>query len=627
MRRSFWIGILPVLFVASIGLAGSSNSLMDVHPGGKSLIVANNDNGTVTLVDLVKNEAVREIKVGKKPEGVTWIGDGPLAVVTLYHEKQIVVIDTNTGKIEKTIKTAAEPYGIVTDRTGKLAYVSHEYPGLVSEIDLDQGKVLREIPAGTMIRGIALAPDGKRVYVSEFYTGKLHAIDLASAKIVDSWQGHSTDNLARHVLLHPTRPKAYLAHIRALIRGGGDGAGSIFPQLSFCDLKPGGGDAEAKRRVSFGMDTFNGVYVTTNPWESAISPDGKRFYIIYAGTNDLNYCTVINDDYKEIERIGVVTVGQNPRAVRVSPDSKNVYVYNAMDFAVNVYTANMGLVKKIKTCEPAKTPEWVRGKILFNTANQPMSSRRWVACSSCHPDGLHDGRVCGQAEGLRRTTAFVGMAHTHPLHWSADRDEVQDFEYTIRSKLMQGVGFLKGQMKSKVGFHKVELDEKTGGRNPDLDAIAIYCNSLDYPLSPHIDAPGKLTAAAERGKKVFFNKEVGCATCHSGPYYTDSRIEKPYNLHDVGTGQDDTTERMGTKYDTPTLLGIYRGAPYLHDGSAKTLLDVVTTANKGDKHGKTSHLSKEETADLVEFLKSLPYETPPEVTPNTVEFRVQPGKK
>jgi DNA-binding beta-propeller fold protein YncE len=629
MRRT--LGFVALLIVCSVSLAGTSNSLMDVAPNGKALVVANNDNGTVTLVDLLEQKAVREIKVGKKPEGVTWIGQGPLVAVTLNHERSIVIINTETGKIEKTMPTAAEPYGIVADPKGKLAYVTHEYPGVISEIDLDAGKVLREIPAGSMPRGIALAPDGKRVYVSEFYTGILNAIDLSSGKIVDSWKGHTTDNLARHVLLHPTRPKAYLSHIRSMIKIG-DGAGSIFPQLSFCDLKPPPLDKEGqggvKRRVSFGMDTFNGVYVTTNPWESAISPDGKRFYIIYAGTNDMNYCTVVDDDYKEVERIGTAKrTGQNPRAVRVSPDSKQVYIYNAMDFAVSVYSSNMDFVKSIKTCEPAKTPEWVRGKILFNTANQPMSSRRWVACASCHPDGLHDGRVWQQGEGLRKTTAFFGMAHTHPLHWSADRDEVQDFEYTIRSKLMQGIGFVKGSMKTKVGFHKIELEEKTSGKSKDLDAIALYCNSLEYPLSPHVAAPGKLTEAAERGKKLFHRNDVGCATCHSGPYYTDSRLQTPYNLHDVGTGGSDKSERMGTKYDTPTLLGIYRGAPYLHDGSAKTLLDVLTTTNKGDKHGKTSHLSKTELGDLVEFLKSLPYETPPEVTPNSVEFRLQPGKK
>ncbi len=627
MFRNSGIAVCALLISASLGFAGPSNSLMDVAPSGKSLIVANNDNGTVTLVDLEKKAKVREIKVGKKPEGVTWIGAGPLAAVTLYHEKAVVIINTETGKIEKTINTAAEPYGIVADAKGTRAYVSHEYPGVVSEIDLAKGTVLREIPAGTMVRGIALAADGKRVYVSEFYTGVLSAIDLDSAKIVDSWKGHTTDNLARHVLLHPTRPKAYVSHIRSMIKVN-DGSGSIFPQLSIIDLKPAAtvksGEEPPRRRVSFGMDTFNGVYVTTNPWESAISPDGKRFYIIYAGTFDMNYCTVVDDDYKEIERIGsAVQLGQNPRAVRVSPDSKNVYIYNAMDFAVSIYTANMGFVQSIKTCDTPKTEEWVRGKVLFNTAKPPMSSRRWIACSSCHPDGLHDARVWQQPEGLRRTTAFVGMAHTHPLHWSADRDEVQDFEYTIRSRLMQAGGLIKGPIKGKLGFHKAELEEKTSGRSKDLDAIAVYCNSLEYPLSPHIVAPGKLTPAAERGKEVFHRKDVGCATCHNGPYFCDSRLTAPFNLHDVGTGHDDKSERMGTKYDTPTLLGIYRGAPYLHDGSAPTLRDVLTTANKGDKHGKTSQLKANEIDDVVEFLKSLPYEAPPDATPNSVPFRLK----
>lgn len=599
--------------------AGTSNSLMDVSPDGRWLLACNNDNGTVTVVDVQKRIAVREIAVGAKPEGVTWIGAGPRAAVTLYRDSQVVFFDAQTGKVGKKLKVSAEPYGIVADSLGKLAWVSHEYPGTVSEIDLDNENVLREIPAGAFVRGIAVRPEDQRVYISEFYTGILRAIDLKTGREVDSWTGHTTDNLSRHVLLHPSRPKAYLANIRSRITVN-HGAGSIFPQLSIVDLKPG----DDKRRTSFGMDTFNGVYVTTNAWESAMSPDGKRFYLVYAGTDDLNYCKVFDDDYKEIAAIGLpVRVGKNPRAVRVSPDGETVFVYNAMDFAVSIHSANMGRLAVVKTCEPPKTPEWVRGKVLFNTALPPMSARRWVACSSCHPDGHHDARVWHNPEGLRKTTALFGLAHTHPIHWSGDRDEVQDFEYTIRSPLMQGRGLLNSKMKTKLGFNKIELEETTAGRSKDLDALAIYCNSFDFPLSPHIPAPGKLSAQAERGKSVFFRKDVGCATCHSGPYYTDSSLQKPFKLHDVGTGGDDPSEKMGPAYDTPTLLGIYRTAPFLHHGKAKTLREVVTVCNKDDRHGKTSHLTAAEVDALVEFLKSLPYETPPDVTPNTVQFRVK----
>jgi hypothetical protein len=339
----------------------------------------------------------------------------------------------------------------------------------------------------------------------------------------------------------------------------------------------------------------------------------------------MNLSRVVDDDYHEIERIrGAVTVGQNPRAIRLSPDGKLAYIYNALDFAVSIHDAeNMRRLATVKVCAPPKTPEWVRGKILFNTALPPMTSRLWIACSSCHPDGHSDGRVWQNPEGLRKTTAFFGMAHTHPLHWSADRDEVQDFEYTIRGRLMQGRGLLHESIKPKVGVEKTELDEKLAGRSADLDALAVYCNSFDFTLSPNIPAPGKLSAAAERGKQLFFSTEVGCARCHSGPYYTDSRLERPFNLHDVGTGSQDTSEKMGPLYDTPTLLGIYRTPPYLHHGKAKTLRDVLTTFNKEDKHGKTSHLRAAQVDDLVEFLKSLPYQQPPKETPNTVSYRVK----
>jgi cytochrome c peroxidase len=222
---------------------------------------------------------------------------------------------------------------------------------------------------------------------------------------------------------------------------------------------------------------------------------------------------------------------------------------------------------------------------------------------------------------------MFGMAHTHPLHWSADRDEVQDFEYTIKGRLMQGAGFINRQhLKPKVGFQPVELEMTTAGKSSDLDAIAVYSNSFDFTLSPHIPAPGKLSPEATRGKALFFDKAVGCATCHSGPYYSDSSLKKPFNLHDVGTGKDDPDEKMGPKYDTPTLLGVYRSAPYLHHGKAKSLLEVLTVCNKEDRHGKTSHLKKEQLDELVAFLKSLPYETPPSETPNTVKYRFVPKK-
>jgi len=609
-------------------LAGTSNSLLDVSPDGARLLVANPDNGTVTVVDTKERKVLREIRVGDKPECVSWIGGGPAAVVTVYQQDELVFFNADNGTVTSRLPVPDEPYGMVVNAKGTKAWVTHEYPGIVSEIDLEQRKVSGTTHVGAFVRGIALSPDESRLYVTEYYTATLHAIALQSdgtRVLVDSWRGQSLDNLCRQVAVHPRRPKAYLPHIQSKIEVI-NGNGSIFPHLSICDLVP---PNSSKRRISVAMDTYNGVHVVTNPWEAAVSPDGRFLVTIYAGTNDMNLSRVIDDDYQEIERVGRTTsTGRNPRAAHFSPDGKTVYIYNALDFAVTVHSArNLERLAAIQVCEPPMTPEWVRGKILFNSALAPLTSRAWIACSSCHPDGHADGRVWHNPEGLRKTTALFGLAHTHPLHWSADRDEVQDFEYTIRGRLMQGRGLLRGPIKPKKGFEKTELEEHLAGRSQDLDALAIYCNSFEFTLSPHIPAPGKLTAGAERGKQLFLSMQVGCANCHNGPYYTDSSLQKPFKLHDVGTGTDDPTEKMGPAYDTPTLLGIYRTAPYLHHGKAKTLRDVLTTCNKDDKHGKTSQLQANEVDDLVAFLKSLPYETPPNETPNTVKYRVSPKHK
>jgi mono/diheme cytochrome c family protein len=273
-----------------------------------------------------------------------------------------------------------------------------------------------------------------------------------------------------------------------------------------------------------------------------------------------------------------------------------------LDFAVDVF--DVSTWKKsatIPVCPSPLSPEVLRGKILFYTALQPMVGARWISCSSCHPDGDPDGRTWQNAEGLRNTMSLAGMAWTHPIHWSADRDEVQDFEHTVRSPLMRGRGLVDGPLHAS-------LDKPNKGLSKDLDALAAYSNTHKAPLSPH--AKHGLSDAALRGKALFFAKETRCAECHKEPYFCDSQPMKPFRKHNVGTGNDDPSETLGPEYDTPSLLGAYRTAPYLHHGRAATLQEVLTTYNADDKHGKTSHLTPEQIGDLVEFLKALPYENP-----------------
>jgi hypothetical protein len=325
-------------------------------------------------------------------------------------------------------------------------------------------------------------------------------------------------------------------------------------------------------------------------------------YVVFSGTNDLIVCNVVDDDYHELAYRNMVNLGHNPRAVRVAPDGKMFYVYNALDFAVVAYDARYLRRKaRIVVTDNPLGNEVLLGKRLFYSALQPMVGRRWISCSSCHPDGQPDGRTWHNPEGLRNTQSLAGMAWTHPIHWSADRDEVQDFEHTIRGKLMQGRGLVIGKINPSLG-------PPNKGLSKLLDAMAAYANGHRFTISPY--AKNGLSEAARRGRELFFSKETRCTECHRGPFLTDSVPTGKIVRHDVGTAVEDAGEKMGPSYDTPTLLGVYRTAPYLHHGQARTLAEMLTVYNHDDKHGQTSQLSKRQIAELIDFLKSLPYEDP-----------------
>src|SRR5262245_5002897 len=287
--RTCLAAAFAVLLATFPAFAGVSNSLMDISPDGSRVICANQDNGSVTVIDTAKSGKFSEIQVGGKLEGISFIGNGPLAIVTVYDQHRVAFVDTNAGAVVQSLAVDDEPYGVVADRGGKRAWITHDYPGSVSEIDVASKKVARSIAAGKFVRGAALTADESRLYVTEFFTAKMHAIDLAAGQVVDTWSAQTRDNLSRNVILHPKRPKAYLSHIRS-VTDTISARGSIFPHLTVYDLVPptDKDGKPVKRRTSFALDTYNNVYVVTNPWEAALSPDGKRIYTIYAGTDDMH---------------------------------------------------------------------------------------------------------------------------------------------------------------------------------------------------------------------------------------------------------------------------------------------------------------------------------------------------
>ena len=576
-----------------------TTGLMNFSSDGSLVACSNRDSGSVTILTWPGLKVVCEIAVGHHPEGVAWIGRSKQLSCCVYGDDQVVIIDAESGVITKTVDVFDEPYGVVSTGDGSSLFVTLEYPGRIVRINTAAGTVDAEWSVGQMLRGLAISLDGSFLLATEYLTSRLLKVSATDGSVSAAWDGASTDNLARQVVLSPDESKAYLTHIRSRVTAA-HGSGSIFPYVAVARLS--GEKAGTRHRVP--MDSFRGTRVTANPWDCDISPDGKLLCVVFAGTNDMYVCRITGDDYVEMDYESTIRLGSNPRAVRFSPDGLAALVYNALDFEIVAYGMTDGSVTaRAKVTKNPLSDELLLGKQLFYTALQPMSARNWISCSSCHPDGDSDGRTWQQPEGLRSTQPLAGLSWTHPLHWSADRDEVQDFEHSMRGKLMQGQGLLKGTLADALG-------EPLSGRSEALDALATYTNSHKYPMSPH--AKQGLSEAAVRGRELFFSESTQCATCHSGPVFSDSQpnSSSEFLVHDVGTGGDDPSELMGPKYDTPTLLGLYRSAPYLHHGKAATLREVLTTENHTDRHGRTSQLSSSEIDDLVEYLKALPFEDP-----------------
>jgi len=133
-----------------------------------------------------------------------------------------------------------------------------------------------------------------------------------------------------------------------------------------------------------------------------------------------------------------------------------------------------------------------------------------------------------------------------------------------------------------------------------------------------------MSASAVRGRELFFSEKVGCTACHVGANLTDEKyhnlgigfgegIEKP----DLGRFEISKDEKDKGAFKTPTIRNVVHSAPYMHDGSLKTLEEVVEHYAKGGTPNpwlsnkiKKLDLKPEDKADLVEFMKACTGEFP-----------------
>ena len=324
------------------------------------------------------------------------------------------------------------------------------------------------------------------------------------------------------------------------------------------------------------------------------SRDGDWLYVGHIGAQIID----VLDPWTMQRAGGVQRVGHGMTGL-VALSADEVWALTEFDRALVVIegsVAEMRITESIDLLgdlDEVLEDEVLQGKKLFyGAADRRLALDSYMSCASCHLDGEHDGRTwdfTSRGEGLRNTKALFGMAGEGPLHWSANFDEVQDFERDIRES-MGGTGFLNDDE-----YIDDPFADPVAGRSEELDALAAYVRSLEVPVSPY--------AASEEGRTIF--DVSGCGDCHSGERFTDSSGEVV--LYDVGTLTDDSGSRLGaelTGLDVPELIGLFYTAPYLHDGSATTLRERFER-DPGGEHGDTSSLTDEQLEELEAYLLSL----------------------
>lgn len=268
------------------------------------------------------------------------------------------------------------------------------------------------------------------------------------------------------------------------------------------------------------------------------------------------------------------------------------------------------------------------GKQLF--FDKRLSGDSSVSCASCHDPsrGWSDGKaaslgVGGQA-GHRRSQTIVNATYQTFLFWDGRAGSLEEQALApiqnpsemampslaeLEARLNRIEGY-RSQFRSAFG---TDATAETIGK-----ALAAFQRTLLSGNAPYdrykAGEADALSEAAVRGMNLFAHK-AHCAACHSGPSFSDGafhNIGVGSNNKDVDVGREKISGLLGDRgsFRTPPLREAARTAPYMHDGSMKTLEEVIEYYDRGgnrnpqlDEEIYPLKLTAQEKRDLVVFLR------------------------
>lgn len=582
----------------------TASSMLALDSGAGRLYGVNPDNDTVSAIDTSSLAKLWEMPVGAHPMGVAIGADGSLWVAC-RDEDAIDFLNSGTGAREGRLQLdyGSRPVAIAPTPDGAMMLVSCEGGGTLRRFSVAGRVEADSLALGPFPRAIAITQDGSRAFVTRFISGE-HIGEVYDVSLAGSMTLTRTISLVRDRSQDGGASARgvpnYLAGIRispdgnwAWVVGKKDNTnrGTFFSplmlpgqdtttraQLMLIDVAAGA------ENVARRLDIDN----SDSPSAVAFSPLGDYAFITLQGNAQIAVVDVL--EFMQPQSAGTIRTrwgtGLAPQSIVIDGSTARAFTRDFMDRSVTALeigdflaTGSANVASSSVTVVAAERLKGavLKGKqIFYHASDRRMSAEGYISCATCHLDGSHDGRTwdfTNRGEGFRNTTDLrgrSGMGHG-AVHWSANFNEIQDFENDIRNAF-GGTGFLTN---ADFAATSDTLGLAKAGLNPDLDALAAYVTSLgiaSIPKSPGRDAVGGLSAAATRGQAVFASNN--CAACHDpSSGFTDR------TSHDVGTLRESSGQRLGGPLggiDTPTLLGVGTTAPYFHNGSARTLAEVFT---------------------------------------------------
>lgn len=547
---------------ASLSLPGEPSRIARMN--GRIYVTLRAERAVVELVDdggiLVE---VNRATVGTEPLGVVASPSGERLYVALSTQEQVVQLDADLA-IERTFSIGGHPSWLALHPNGEVIYVAAQVGGGLWALDLRA-----EVPTPTLMPFPQVIGAGREADLpySQRITGDL-SVDSSG-----TWLGVPAlfvDNKTppKHSIEEAEQgdPSLYYDSI-------GLGLSPNNPTVALFGLDDEGlPDGGVVLLYAVGLapngDTGEDHIVRSFLSNIAFSPDGTTAYgcmegsetVVALATDAAGFSTAYGDFVATPSTWYGTDAG--PRGLAFAGGDRP-FVYNFLDRSIGELGETARMV-----VTPTLDPDVDLGRSLYYSAVNPhmSTSASGISCSTCHFEGRNDGLTWPLlGEEFRQTLSLAGpVSLSPPFTWSNNVETVEE-EVRLTSQV------------------------RLGGRELSDEQLAAVAAFVEYIRD--VDHPEKGTAseAALRGRALFERGDVGCADCHSGPRLSDNDVHDLYGVEGI---------------NTPILIGVTTTAPYLHDGSAETLRDVLETTRVGAM-GDTSMLSGAELEDLEAYLRAL----------------------